>query len=138
MKIEGKTVRVAIGDGATPENFNILADALTDNLTISNPEERTDTKDSGGQRQLFTTGVITETSHSGTLIFSDETGPTRLLQVAYANDKRINIKIILGNGQEIFGPFQITNLGLASQSRGFAEMSVNFENADDVTLQAES
>ena len=133
---KGKSLLVAVGDGASPtEGFTTVAGMRSTSMTINNESvDITNKSSSGSSRELLATAGVQTVSISGSGVFTDHASETTIKTKALA-DTLANYKFTVPDFGAFTGSFQITSLEYAGEYNGEVTYSVSFESAGAVTFE---
>lgn len=137
-EIAGKSARIYIGDGGSPESYLLIGSARVDSATIQNPPVESNNKDAGGWRTTFPGGVIKAVDMTCTAEWKDSAAHQRCRTVAMSTvSTEANCVFLFGDGQALAGGFEVTSLEFNGETEGPLTFTANFGSNGVVTLGAD-
>ena len=121
-----------IGDAASPEVFTTVAGLRSTSFTVNNETVDVTTKDNTSKwRQLLSGAGTKSLSISGSGVFTDAISEETVRTAAFANTIN-NFQILLGNGDDLTGAFQITSYERGGEFNGEETFSISLESSGDM------
>lgn len=124
---KGSAFLLKVGNNGSPESFTTVGGMRTNNFILNNTAVDATNKDSGAWRALLEGAGIRSVNLSGTGIFTDSNAEETVRGYAFGNVIR-NYQVVMGNGDVLQGPFQITRY----------ERAADYNDAENYTLTLES
>ena len=136
MAQNGRKMTIAIGDGASPETFTVIAGAREDSMTLENGEIDITNKDSNGRRALLEGGTQSINLTTSGVFVAGGSGDT-----AFANamsGEISNYQIKYENGETIVGGFQVASYERTGAHDGEVTFTMELHSSGDYTHTAAS
>jgi TP901-1 family phage major tail protein len=131
---KGRDVIIAIGDGADPENFDIVAGLRAKTFSFAATEvDATDAGSPAAWRELLVGAGTRSCSVTGSGIFKSGTAAARMRQVFFDHEA-VTARLTMPGLGEMTGPFQITNLGYAGEYDGEATYTMTLASAGQLSF----
>ncbi len=130
---KGRAFLLKIGDGGSPETFDVVGGMRSTSLRINNEMVDVTNKTSGGWREILSGAGLRKISLSGSGIFTDSASETSLQAKALASSVD-NYQVVFESGAKFSGAFQVTTLEYAGDYNGERTYSIALESSGVVSF----
>jgi len=121
--VNGREMRIKLGNGASPEVFTAIAGAREESISAENGEIDITNKDSLGYRTLLTGGTRTLSLSCSGVAEND------VLFQAFIDGTIANYEIEFGDGGELAGAFQIRSYERTGEHADAETFSATIESS---------
>ena len=130
---KGRAFLLKIGDGGSPEIFDVVGGMRSTSLRINNEMVGVTNKTSGGWREILSGAGLRKISLSGSGIFTDSASEASLQAKALASSVD-NYQVVFESGASFSGAFQVTSLEYAGDYNGERTYSISLESSGVVSF----
>lgn len=130
---KGRAFLLKIGDGGSPETFDVVGGMRSTSLRINNEMVDVTNKTSGGWREILSGAGIRKISLGGSGIFTDSISE-ELLQTKALASSVDNYEVVFESGDKFSGAFQVTSLEFAGDYNGERTYSIALESSGVVSF----
>lgn len=132
----GRNVVVRIGDGGSPESFDVVAGVRSRAIRLgARIVDATHADSAGAWRRLSSGAGVKSVSVSGDGAFRDAASDARLRAAFFAGDVA-NMELVVADFGLLCGAFVVAELVYGGAQQGEATFSVRLESAGVVTFAA--